>query len=175
MEEKIISIPYSMFKIDDRIFWIDSHFPGYLSENFRISALIKESVSEYAEGKVLDVKIDPDTFPKFVEELIPAIERKLRSIRAERSKKMGRWSLARLLLIPLGHTKKIAEDEELSKKERELLISLQILKKISRSKYCNKIGYFNLKIVNKKPSDSVYSKLMMVDEGFRKKMEEYIQ
>ncbi|WP_456478484.1 hypothetical protein [Geoglobus ahangari] len=175
MSRRILSVPHHMFEVEGRVFWVDAHFPPYLSEKFRVSAPIRAEVGERPEGEVLSVAISPQELLELFRSLRKSVEEDLRSVRSERAKKMGRWSLARILLIPRGHSRKIAEDEALAKRERELRMSLEILKKVSKSRYLGKTGYLDLTIEEQHPADPVYSELLEVDEGFKKRFLELIQ
>ncbi len=164
-----------MFEVDGRVFWVDAHFSAYLSEKFRVSALIRAEIGERPEGDVLEVTLSPYEILELFRKLEESVEWELKSVSSERAKKMGRWSLARIFLIPLGHSRKVEEDEMLAKRERELRMSLEILKKVSKSSPLGKTGYLNLRVEKEIPVNPVYSELLEIDDGFKKRFLELIQ
>ena len=170
-----LSVPHYRFGCGDRVFWVDAHFPAFLDNRFRASALIRSEVSPRAAGIKVGTAFSPEEVIQFFEDLAAEVEKEIRRIGAERAREMGRWSLARILLIPKGLFRKISTDERLVRKEGELRLSLEIARKVLESRYLGEVGYLNVRVENSVPEDPVYSELMKVDESFKKRFMELIQ
>lgn len=171
----IISVPHYRFELGNRKFWIDAHFPAFLTEMFKVSALIRAEVSAKPGGTALETVLSPQEIIELFENLVEEVEKEIKAISVKRAREMGRWSLARMLLIPKGLSRKISADERLAQRERELRISLEILRRVCNSKYLGEIGYLNVTAENFIPADPVYSELVKTDEGFKKRFMEIVQ
>lgn len=170
-----ISVPHYKFGFGGRFFWIDSYFPAYLEYSFRISALVRSEANLFPEGVVLEPSFHPEELKDFIIDSKNEIESVLKSVSLKRARIMGKWSILRSLLLPSGFKRKVMQDEELVKFERELRMAFEILSYLTKSEFLNEIGYLNLDVENNLPKDDVYLELFRVDEGFRKKFAELIQ
>jgi len=186
----MIGVPYVRFEVETGgkrrgIFAMDAYFVEFLSLEPRATVLIKEP------SKVPFMERVEDSLPRlfkgdigsFLRGLYERMEATARDVRGDRVDHMRRWDLLRMIGIPTGHSRHIAEDEYLARIERENSLGLAILSKVLHVKGLDELDgvrvrelgvvYYQLglrdgSVVDSRGKvDKVYTQLLGLDPAFR--------
>jgi len=159
----MIGVPYVRFEVETDgkrrgIFAMDAYFVEFLSLEPRATVLIKDPskapFTENPEGSL--PRLFNDDIESFLKGLYERMEGTARDVRNYRVSHMRRWDFLRIIGIPSGHHRHIAEEEYLARIERENSLGLAILSKVLHVR-----GSDDLDRVRVRELDVVYYRLAL--------------
>ncbi|AEH24458.1 hypothetical protein [Pyrococcus yayanosii] len=166
----VIRVPYVLFRTASGIYGIDAYTSLRVERPERAATLIRRAeglrpVQEKPENALLSL----EEVEAFLTNLLELVKEHSGSIMKERVSKMRRWNIFRLLGIPTGHSRHIAEEERLAKENREALLALSLLENVLRGRV-KPLGYAILELEVRGREvmvggrrDGVYTELTKID------------